>query len=89
MGRTNKHRSHRYKQKNSVQSPKLKKPFKNSTKVLLTQAALSIHSFFECMSLGIQTDTNTTLTLLLGIAIHKWAEGLTLGYEYKGVNMPK
>lgn len=49
--------------------------------------ALGIHSFFECMSLGIQTEFKTALTLFVGIIIHKWAEGLTLGYAYKKVNM--
>ncbi len=63
--------------------------FQNNSKVLLTQIALSIHSIFECMSLGVQTDTHTILTLLTGIAIHKWAEGLTLGFAYKAVNMPE
>jgi zinc transporter ZupT len=56
---------------------------------MLTQGALGFHSFFECMSLGVQSDFNSTLTLLFGIVIHKWAEGLTLGYTYKKVNMPK
>lgn len=64
-------------------------PFKTTRKVILTQVALSIHSFFECMSLGVQSDFNTGLTLLVGILIHKWAEGLTLGYVYRNVNMPQ
>lgn len=51
--------------------------------------ALGIHSFFECMALGVQSDFNTGLTLLIGILIHKWAEGLTLGYTYRNVNMPQ
>lgn len=73
----------------SRKKSKSKPRFVTTTKVILTQVALSIHSFFECMSLGVQSDFSTAFTLFVGIAIHKWAEGLTLGYTYKNVNMPQ
>lgn len=72
-----------------AKKPKEQPPFRTTTKLILTQVALSLHSFFECMSLGVQSDFNTCFTLLVGIVIHKWAEGLTLGYIYRNVNMPQ
>ena len=50
--------------------------------------ALSIHAFIECLALGSQTTRKATLTLLVGIGCHKWAEGLTLGFEYRRADFP-
>ena len=44
-----------------------------SSSVLLTQLALSIHAFIECLALGSQQTDKATLTLLVGIGCHKWA----------------
>ena len=52
----------------------------------MTQLALSIHAFIECLALGSQSTKKATLTLLIGIGCHKWAEGLTLGFEYRRAN---
>ena len=51
-----------------------------SSSVILTQLALSIHAFIECLALGSQSTKKATMTLLVGIGCHKWAEGLTLGF---------
>lgn len=55
----------------------------------LTQMALSIHSFFECMSIGIEKTENVTITLAGAIIFHKWAEALTLGFSYSFSGMSK
>lgn len=39
----------------------------------LTQMALSIHSFFECMSIGIEKTEGVAITLAGAIIFHKWA----------------
>ena len=44
-----------------------------ASSVILTQLALSIHAFIECMALGSQSTSKATLTLLIGIGCHKWA----------------
>lgn len=53
------------------------------------QLALSIHSLFECMSIGIEKNGSVALTLATAIVCHKWAEALTLGYSYLMSGMPK
>ena len=44
--------------------------------------ALGFHGFFEGMALGIQSDVQSTLSLFLAIAAHKWAASLTLGISF-------
>ena len=39
---------------------------------------LSIHSIFEGIALGIQENTNSVVTLFIGIILHKWAAGVSL-----------
>ena len=54
----------------------------------LTQLALSTHSFFECMSIGIELNETVALALASAIVFHKWAEALTLGFSYSASGMP-
>ena len=74
-----------HKKNSKEESEQVDRPRKgnNTSAVILTQLALSLHAFIECMALGSQTTTKATMTLLIGIGCHKWAEGLTLGFEYK------
>jgi len=44
--------------------------------------ALGFHGFFEGMALGIQSDIQSTFSLFLAIAAHKWAASLTLGISF-------
>ena len=44
---------------------------------------MSIHSFFDCLAVGIQPTTIGVLGLASAIVVHKWAEGLTLGLIYR------
>ena len=44
--------------------------------------ALGFHGFFEGMALGIQSDVQSTFSLFLAIAAHKWAASLTLGISF-------
>lgn len=44
--------------------------------------ALGFHGFFEGMALGIQSDFQSTFSLFLAIAAHKWAASLTLGISF-------
>ena len=53
----------------------------------LTQLALSTHSFFECMSIGIELNETVVFTLASAIVFHKWAEALTLGFSYSSSGM--
>ena len=41
--------------------------------------ALSIHGMFECLALGIQSESKNTLFLFIALMIHKWAEAFSLG----------
>lgn len=40
---------------------------------LLTQIALSVHCFFECMSIGIEKNDNVAISFGFAIFCHKWA----------------
>lgn len=55
----------------------------------ITQIALSVHCFFECMSIGIEKQESVALVFASAIIFHKWAEGLTLGFSYSNSGMPK
>jgi len=44
--------------------------------------ALGFHGLFEGMALGIQSDVQSTFSLFLAIAAHKWAASLTLGISF-------
>ena len=44
--------------------------------------ALGFHGFFEGMALGIQSKVQSTFSLFLAIAAHKWAASLTLGISF-------
>ena len=44
---------------------------------------MSIHAFFECLAVGLQTNTGAIVSLAIAIFVHKWAEGLTLGLIYQ------
>ena len=44
--------------------------------------ALGFHGLFEGMALGIVDNVQSTLTLCLAIAAHKWAASLTLGISF-------
>jgi len=46
---------------------------------LLLLASMSVHSFFEGLVFGVQTDSGVTLTLCIAVLIHKPVEALTLG----------
>ena len=41
-------------------------------------AALSIHSFFEGLALGVSSQQNDVLGLIIGISLHNWAESLAI-----------
>ena len=44
---------------------------------------MSIHAFFECLAVGLQRSLAGTISLVIAIFVHKWAEGLTLGLMYE------
>ena len=48
----------------------------------LLLAALSFHGLFEGIALGLQRSTKSTISLLVAILGHKWAEALTLGLSF-------
>lgn len=56
---------------------------------LLTQMALSVHCFFECMSIGIEKNESVAVTFGFAIIFHKWAQGFTLGFSYANSGMEK
>ena len=51
--------------------------------------ALSIHGLFECLALGIQTDSKNTLFLFIALMIHKWAEAFALGIFFVQAKLAK
>lgn len=51
--------------------------------------SLSIHSLFECLALGIQTNYNDTFLLFIALMIHKWAESFALGILFVKANLTK
>jgi zinc transporter ZupT len=44
--------------------------------------ALSFHGLFEGIALGLSKDTQSTISLMIAILAHKWAESLTLGLSF-------
>ena len=80
------------KNKNSMEkvlkNEKLKMRRRLILETYLTQLALSTHSFFECMSIGIEEKETVVITLASAILFHKWAEALTLGFSYSASGMP-
>ena len=55
---------------------------KSSLTPYILLVALSFHGFFEGTALGIQSDSKTTIYLLIAILSHKWAESFTLGISF-------
>lgn len=51
--------------------------------------ALSFHGLFEGIALGLQKNAKATLSLLLAILAHKWAEALTLGLSFAKTDTEK
>lgn len=49
-----------------VVEPKSASPF-------VLQAGMSIHAFFECLAVGLQTNTGAIVSLAIAIFVHKWA----------------
>ncbi len=41
-------------------------------------SALSIHSFFEGLALGVSPQQDDVLGLIIGISLHNWAESLSI-----------
>ena len=56
---------------------------------MLIQFALSTHSFFECLSIGIEKEDKIASALAFAIIFHKWAEALTLGFSYYASGMER
>jgi hypothetical protein len=55
----------------------------------LTQIALALHSFFESMLIGIEKDNSIVLVLVSAIALHRWAEALSVGFSLNASGIPK
>jgi zinc transporter ZupT len=56
--------------------------FDNKTSIfsiIVILIALGIHAFLANLTVGIEDNKDTLITLIVGIAIHKWAEGLAIG----------
>jgi zinc transporter 1/2/3 len=41
--------------------------------------ALSMHSIFEGIALGLEKSTSNTINILIAITLHKWAASMSLG----------
>lgn len=48
--------------------------------------ALSFHGLFEGIAVGYQKSTSSTISIIIAIFGHKWAEGLTLGLSFTKAN---
>lgn len=51
--------------------------------------ALSFHGLFEGIALGLQKNAKSSISLLLAILAHKWAEAITLGVSFTKANVDK
>lgn len=51
--------------------------------------ALSFHGLFEGIALGLQKNAKSSISLLLAILAHKWAEALTLGLSFAKTDTEK
>ena len=58
------------------------KHHKNSFTPYLLLIALSFHGLFEGLALGLQKSAKGTISLMVAILGHKWAESLTLGLSF-------
>lgn len=61
--------------------------FSKDTGVIL-MIGLSFHGLFEGMALGLQTSVASTISLFIGIFVHKWAESLALGIAFLNSKTP-
>jgi zinc transporter 1/2/3 len=52
---------------------------KENISVFLLLIALSIHSFFEGIALGVLNEEKEIFYMLLAIAFHKWVEAISIG----------
>ena len=52
---------------------------KENISVFLLLLALSIHSFFEGIALGVLNEDKEIFYMLLAIAFHKWVEAISIG----------
>ena len=43
------------------------------TSPFVLQIGMSIHAFFECLAVGLQTAPGAIVSLALAIFVHKWA----------------
>jgi zinc transporter ZupT len=66
---------------NQDNAEKVEKQTSELTPYLLL-AALSFHGLFEGIAVGLQKNSKSTISLLLAILAHKWAEALTLGLSF-------
>lgn len=73
---------------NSNKENNIAEPKSNLTPFLLL-AALSFHGFFEGTALGLQPNTQSTISLMIAILSHKWAEAFTLGISFGKTNTEK
>ena len=64
------------------------KQFKGYGPYLLL-VALSIHSIFAGISLGLSEGTNPTVEIFLAIALHKWAAALAIGIAFSKAGIAK
>lgn len=66
----------------SLEITKGDKTAKNKLNSYILMVALSFHTAFECLALGIQGDVNAAIILVIALVIHKWAEALTVGIAF-------
>ena len=62
-----------------VQEPEKKKCCNLNTTPFIIMIALSVHSFFEGLALGLCTTFGNTMGIFIAIAVHKGIAGMSLG----------
>ena len=51
--------------------------------------AMYFHTIFEGIAIGVQNIITEFLSIALAIALHKWADALSMGCHYKTKNVSK
>lgn len=64
---------------NKLSGEEIKKIFEKRIISYVLFIALIIHGFFQCLSLGIQSNFEDCIFLLISILVPKWAEAFSLG----------
>ncbi|XP_022254604.1 zinc transporter ZIP3-like [Limulus polyphemus] len=61
----------------------------SGVRFLLLVLSLSVHSIFEGLALGLQSNVGTLINLLLGVAVHEWLVAFSMGVNIARLSLSR